>query len=199
MNIKYPVNTKIGEIIIISYDPTKCYYGFECSCGKQFIGTTQSIAQKELQVEEFGTSGCKGCMGKVKRELLSDEELYKPIFKQYIRGAKKRNDKEFNLSYSHCLGLFKSNCHYCNRQPSNVIKIGQRIITYQGIDRMEQDTGYIKTNVVPCCKQCNYAKNTLNYQEFLDLISNIYNNVQRLDRKIVDSSESKWKESELGN
>ena len=195
--MKYSIGTKIGELTIISYDPAKCYYGFRCSCDKQFIGTTQSINQKLAQEKEFGTAACKSCLGKIKRSLLTDEELYRPIYKEYIRGAHKRDQREFKLTYSHCLKLFKNNCHYCNSKPSNVIKIGQRVITYQGIDRMEQNIGYLETNVVPCCKNCNYAKNILNYNEFIDLITRIYNNVQRPEQTLVDPSGPKWKEPEL--
>lgn len=44
--MKYPIGTQIGKLTVISYDPTKCYYGFKCSCEKEFIGTTQTVNQK---------------------------------------------------------------------------------------------------------------------------------------------------------
>lgn len=190
--MKYELNTKIGNLLIVDYSSSKCYYRFKCSCGKEFIGTAQTIKQKYKQLEKFGTAGCKLCINKIRREQLPEVEFYTPIYKQYKRDAIKRSNRTFELSKEEATKLFTSSCHYCNANPSNSIKIGERIITYQGIDRMEQDKGYISSNVVPCCKTCNYAKNVLNYNEFLQHINKIYNNVQRLDRKIVGSSDPKW-------
>ncbi len=37
---------------------------------------------------------------------------------------------------------------------------------YNGIDRTDNDLGYITTNVVPCCATCNYAKKGKTVEEF---------------------------------
>ena len=41
---------------------------------------------------------------------------------------------------------------------------------------MDNSMGYTIDNSVPCCKECNTAKSVLTVDEFVDLISRIYNN-----------------------
>jgi len=37
-----------------------------------------------------------------------------------------------------------------------------------GIDRWDNSQGYLADNVVPCCKDCNRAKNTRTPREFVE-------------------------------
>jgi hypothetical protein len=48
---------------------------------------------------------------------------------------------------------------------------------YNGIDRLDSSRGYEMGNVVPCCKQCNWAKNDIPYDEFLDWIKRVHRNL----------------------
>jgi hypothetical protein len=195
--MKYKIGTKIGKLTIVDYDSNKCYYYFKCDCNECFVGTTQTIKAKQSLLQKYKTAGCKLCMNVVRRQHLSDAELFLPIYKQYKRGSTKRfKDRVFKLTLEECISMFKSKCFYCLVDPSNSIKVGQRIINYQGIDRLEQDKGYTTDNVVPCCKTCNYSKNTLDYKNFIEHITKIYINVQRLDRKVVESSGSKQEASD---
>lgn len=45
-------------------------------------------------------------------------------------------------------------CAYCGRD--NV----------SGLDRTDSSLGYLKSNVVPACKDCNFAKNDKSIEEF---------------------------------
>jgi len=49
-------------------------------------------------------------------------------------------------------------CHYCGA-------FGER--GYVGIDRKDSHGGYVEENCLPCCKTCNFAKNSLPYEAFL--------------------------------
>lgn len=42
-----------------------------------------------------------------------------------------------------------------------------------GIDRVNNDLGYINNNVVSCCKTCNLAKSSLTLIEFKNWINNL--------------------------
>ena len=56
--------------------------------------------------------------------------------------------------------IFPNLCHYCNK------KLG--LVAGHGLDRKDNDKGYILDNVVPCCKICNETKsNKLSYDEML--------------------------------
>lgn len=68
---------------------------------------------------------------------------------------------EFNLTNVQLVTLILSNCTYCGLIPNMDQKINM------GIDRVNNNIGYIPNNVVSCCKYCNAAKNNLSLEEFL--------------------------------
>lgn len=111
-------------------------------------------------------------------QLEKGEAAFNNLLIQYKRSAEKRNLK-FNLTTKQFRNLTKSNCYYCDREPHRIIKgqgktSGDYIFT--GIDRIDNSKGYTVKNVVPCCFDCNNAKKTLSQNDFLELITKIYNN-----------------------
>jgi len=74
----------------------------------------------------------------------------------YKRAAKKR-DLDFQISLEEFKNLIFKPCHYCGKEPSPT----------NGIDRYINTTGYLIDNCVPCCIQCNRAKNKWNGDEFI--------------------------------
>ena len=44
---------------------------------------------------------------------------------------------------------------------------------YNGIDRLDNNEGYLPSNVVTCCKICNRAKHSLTVVEFLEWVRDI--------------------------
>jgi hypothetical protein len=46
---------------------------------------------------------------------------------------------------------------------------------YNGIDRIDSSIGYVEGNIVPCCKACNMAKNTMGQDEFMLWVERVYN------------------------
>lgn len=86
-----------------------------------------------------------------------------------------------NIKGEKLLKLLKSNCHYCNSTPSNLMKYKQKYYNYEfsynGLDRIDSSKGYIYENVVPCCKKCNLAKSDMSYQDFINHIKKIYKNI----------------------
>ena len=58
---------------------------------------------------------------------------------------------------------------YCGKKP----KINKALL---GLDRLNNDLGYIKNNIGSCCKECNLMKNKLNYEEFIIKIRLILHN-----------------------
>lgn len=99
-------------------------------------------------------------------------------------GAKKRGHS-FNLTIDQFLGLIIEDCHYCGEKPqksTNKIMMTRGHINeppfyYNGIDRIDSKIGYEFDNCVPCCNICNYMKNTLSNDEFLDKVKQIYNHL----------------------
>lgn len=141
-----------------------------CSCGeceKTKILTTQAI-------KTYKSCGCKqrergykvnGSGRKSKEGTLVEVNTVLSIYKS---NARKRNI-EFSLSYSAFEKLIVSNCFYCGDAGDNVLrKKDYPEYRYTGIDRIDNDKGYILSNAVSCCKWCNRAKNKQSANNFIE-------------------------------
>ena len=73
----------------------------------------------------------------------------------YKSSAKKRNHK-FEFSLFDFATLILKPCYYCGKKDG----------IYNGIDRLDNNKGYVKGNCVSCCKSCNYAKRNYPLEEF---------------------------------
>lgn len=84
-----------------------------------------------------------------------------------LKWYKKRAEKseiEWGLSDDYAKELFKESCYYCDE--FNIFKVN-------GIDRINNDVGYIDDNVVPCCTTCNMIKCTMTIDDFLNKVEHI--------------------------
>jgi hypothetical protein len=77
--------------------------------------------------------------------------------------------------------LTQGECHYCGAPPSkigNAHRNGKSICygnyVYNGIDRVDNNQGYVEGNVVSCCHRCNHAKKNYSFEEFQDWIDAVY-------------------------
>lgn len=86
------------------------------------------------------------------------------IWNHYVKGAKKRGI-HFALSKKHFQELIVKPCFYCNHQKAGEVN---------GIDRIDNQKGYIEDNVVPCCETCNVLKGSQHPQEFIDKMQAIH-------------------------
>lgn len=92
----------------------------------------------------------------------------------YRRGARKRNI-EFTIKDEDFFTLVLLPCGYCGCPPSTTS--GQKFsstFTHNGLDRIDNEKGYILDNVVPCCPKCNMMKNSLSRNTFIEHIKNIH-------------------------
>lgn len=140
---------------------------FECKCGR--------FAEiKDINVRSGHTKSCtKGCHKYLGKGISLENKLYSA----YKRNALKRN-LEFNITKDNFIKLTKLNCEYCEKEPSQLYRMKSTISTepsllYNGIDRKNNNKGYTLDNCKPCCKTCNFAKNNLSYDEFIDWLSRI--------------------------
>lgn len=94
---------------------------------------------------------------------------------------------DFDLTLEQFRSIAENNCTYCGDGP----KIKNRYrsenkhyteetllradILANGIDRVDNDKGYILANCVPCCTACNLMKSNHTKQKFLLQISKIFN------------------------
>jgi len=85
-------------------------------------------------------------------------------YNEYKKGAINRN-YEFKISKEEFDITFNS-CHYCGKEPNK----------RNGIDRLNNDIGYLKNNIVSCCSTCNLMKQDSSAEDFIDHLVKITRN-----------------------
>lgn len=103
------------------------------------------------------------------------------IWNHYVKGAKKRGI-HFTLSKTHFESLIVKPCFYCNDKKEGEVN---------GIDRVDNQKGYMEENVVPCCETCNVLKGSQHPQEFIDKMYAIHV-YQTTNQPILDALVEKW-------
>lgn len=173
--MKDETGNKYGNLAVISYSHSKdkkVFWRCVCDCGNEKIVSGRSL-------RNGSTKSC-GCY----RRKLNTETKGKgfgvsalnSVFKSYKEGASKRN-LEFNLSLEQFRNLVIGDCFYCGSAPMNERKLqhySNQTFRYNGIDRLDNDKGYVFSNVVSCCRICNKAKLNLTVKEFIVHIEKIY-------------------------
>ena len=98
-----------------------------------------------------------------------------------IKSDAARAGREFALSLQDIKDLIHEPCHYCGIIDMNTLTVKSRTAgkfivkeyKYNGIDRVDNSVGYVKSNCVPSCAICNRAKNSLPYEDFIRWIENL--------------------------
>lgn len=140
---------------------------FKCICGNE----------KNLNIHEVKNGGTSSC-GCLRRKLQSDSKR-KPsgvaamnnLYNIYMKKCVEERGYEFELSKEEFFKLTKTNCYYCNKEPSQIKKGKYSNYIYNGIDRVDNSEGYLKDNVVACCKECNSNKSGISKE----LVVKVYN------------------------
>lgn len=88
------------------------------------------------------------------------------------------------LDFDFFVSITRENCFYCNQSPNNYIhyqcsnKYSELArssggVYYSGLDRYDNSINHVESNVVPCCKYCNFAKSDMNVVDFFNHINKI--------------------------
>jgi 5-methylcytosine-specific restriction endonuclease McrA len=98
---------------------------------------------------------------------------FRQVFRDYLLGAW-RQEREFSLTPAEVWQITQSNCHYCGTPPSTTSKYRTaQNVTYNGLDRVDNEGGYVTGNVVACCRHCNSMKSSLPVEVFLDHVRRV--------------------------
>jgi len=109
---------------------------------------------------------------------IEDYKFYPKIFKNYnsssystyeVRAIK--YSINFNITIEDFNEITKKPCYICNKYNSNEHQ--------NGIDRIDnrKEIGYIKSNCLSCCANCNYMKNSYSIYDFINKIYLIWCNI----------------------
>lgn len=137
----------------------RTYVDYKCPvCG--------SVTKKRQ--DSIKTRKSCGC-GRYNRKV-TPEVAYKRLYKKYERGAAAR-DLDFTITYKIFKELVTSPCSYCNAElSSSICASTNNCVEYNGIDRVDNNIGYIKSNCITCCGTCNIMKGSLTQEEFLNRV-----------------------------
>jgi hypothetical protein len=162
---------------------SRVYWLCKCNCGVE-----QEVAAQDLR--EGTSKRCRKCQGLDPRSssflsqrgapstnfLLQRSRRREPgasagnaLFLHYRAGAKVRG-LAWELSKSAFFLLTQENCHYCGIPPSSIFRKpgANGDFLYNGVDRKDNQLGYLSSNCLPACSQCNRAKRNLEYSVFTE-------------------------------
>ena len=131
-----------------------------CACGKSSYHEGSLVKKNIIR-------SC-GCLRKSKDP---EKSGFQRIYQDYKQNAKTR-DLDFSLSFKEFYSLILNKCHYCGRSPRKFTRKGFTI-NANGIDRVNNELGYILKNCVPCCSICNMSKKNMKYQEFIQWLEDV--------------------------
>jgi hypothetical protein len=144
-----------------------------CHCGSQFETRFRNIKNGH-------TRSCGNCLkkwehapyyGKIDKNP-SDEKI-----KKAIRIIRAKTQRDMEISDKDIKEIIFENCHWLGIGPSKLFftrKGGETPFYINGIDRIDNDKGYVKNNCVPCSTKANFLKGTFSEKEFLELIKQVY-------------------------
>jgi len=147
-----------------------------CSCGH-----TKEYNYNDLKFGHSKSCGCKTAklMKEGKKHILLASARFK-LFQMYKWNAKKRK-YDFELTFEQFEKLTTENCNYCGTKPNSIYFNRNKTETclYNGVDRKDNNIGYILSNCVPCCGTCNWAKKEQSFEDFKDWIKRVYNFISK--------------------
>ena len=134
---------------------------------------------------------CKECRKKQKRQHYQTNrhkiiEIATRRNKQYgptprgrysvYKSSAARKGNTFDLSFNEFVRYWQIPCSYC----------GAKIETI-GLDRVDNNKGYVKGNILTCCTFCNKAKRNATPHEW-------YQWAERLSKKFIPKGRTEWPE-----
>ena len=103
---------------------------------------------------------------------------FNAMYGAYKSSARKRG-YDFKLTKEQFRDLTSGPCYFCGTEKSqNYTKGKNGQYVCNGIDRADNDVGYILTNCLSCCKRCNIGKHIMNKEQFTEMVSKIYNHLK---------------------
>lgn len=160
-NFKDLTGQRFGKLLVIK-DTGKNYVSekgrvcpiFLCRCD---CGEEKEISSNSLRAGSRSCNCSKDGQGRPRGEL----NQYSSLMGRYKYEAKTRGYC-FELTKEQFFNFVTSSCFYCGAKDTCGWKEYGQIFKYNGIDRVDNDVGYVFDNCVTCCKPCNTKKKATN-------------------------------------
>jgi hypothetical protein len=139
-----------------------------CTCGHERIVDGRSLRN--------GLSKSCGCSKPMPHGRLPVGESSKRALFRYMKQNSKYRKVIWNLHIKFFEKITKQDCHYCGAEPQQIYhpKRHNGEYIYNGIDRVDNEVGYIPSNCVPCCGYCNWMKSAAPVDSFKEWIVQVY-------------------------
>lgn len=148
-----------------------------CECGTELITRAEQLTAGHtrscgcLQKEAARRSGKLGTKG-------PGVYAFNTLLTRYKKSAAIRGFN-WELSEEEFRALTSKDCFYCGSEPTAFI-VKSSVYLYNGIDRINNNIGYQLSNVISCCKYCNYGKRDLTIAEFVARSAKIANRKEEI-------------------
>jgi len=171
-NFKDLTGQKLGAATVLRYagknKHDQTMWLCRCECGNEWEVVSFALLRP---------GGNKSCGCQRGNPLPEGEAAFHSLLWQYRKGAADRG-LVWGLSDELFGELTKQSCYYCGIAPSQ-IHGGEDYrglnggYVYNGIDRLDNGLGYLPDNCVSCCWECNVAKGTKSYEQFMEWIARV--------------------------
>lgn len=128
------------------------------------------MGRKNSQYLKDGKTYCSKCANKLMSGKNSGAYKHGSVRYPEYRNNAKRRGIDFNLTIKEFKYLTSQPCYYCGGDSKETVKNSRG----NGIDRVDSNKGYTIDNCVPCCAFCNFIKNNVSYDFFINKIKKIY-------------------------
>lgn len=164
--------TIISEPFSIRNGSGKCirFVTCECTCGE-----VKKVSLDKLRTKKTLSCGCYNKERASKRKISDSDRVKNSLIREY-KGSAKCRSLTYSMSDNFLFSLVKKPCYYCNSEPFKPHREDQNFL-YNGLDRIDNNIGYLESNVVPCCFICNKMKGVLNEGEFMEHLNKIFTRV----------------------
>lgn len=170
------IGYKTGRLEVLEFlymdSKNKSVFKCKCICGNIFKARKNNILHSTTSCGCFRAEYNRERLGKNAQKVLA-----RALFNGYKKGATER-DLSFEITFEQFENLVKRNCFYCNSPPSRERTRKHHKWKFNGVDRVNNNQGYYIGNIVPCCWNCNRMKLNIPYDEFINHINNIYENMK---------------------
>ena len=149
--------------------PDRCLHHRPTTVRPMVVATTCPFAQATPEIADLGHGDDRPAPGRPKKKQKRNAVLYQVRVQQpsYRWSTLKSQARRRGLECDITLGVFThittQPCYYCGDTSSG----------HRGIDRLNNDHGYVAGNMVPACSLCNYMKSTLTEDQFVRQITRI--------------------------
>lgn len=161
--------TVVEQARIIS---PRTFWICQCECDGMYV----IVMGKNITQGKVLSCGClrrelsrqRAAKNSILNTLPIGESSFNQLYAVYAFHAGKR-DLPFDLNKEDFKKLTDSDCKYCGVKPYQEYRPNHKSgsYIYNGIDRLNNEDGYTKSNSVSCCGVCNDMKRTRSVSEFL--------------------------------